>query len=225
MGHDHLEPRIGLEHAAEDQMADRDGRGQGISDHVDEIVVREPAAVAVAARMHEDHHAELSLPRARALGVDAPALWAIFALGALPQRRAPSRAWRASTGVATTRPRAGSPTRSISISSRSASPTCGYRGIPASIWRPGTSTTTPCGRAETARCWWTAGRSSSSISTGCAALRPSSGTHRRANPARRSAASCGPRFMRPTSPPWRALKAPLLLRGGGLWIIAKKVLS
>src|SRR6185437_10169161 len=54
MGHADLEPRIGIEHAAEDEMADRDRRVQGIADDVDEVMVAEAASLAEAVGMHED---------------------------------------------------------------------------------------------------------------------------------------------------------------------------
>ena len=59
MRDDDLEPRIGVEHAAEDQMMHRHRGIERIADHVDEVVVAEAAPFGEAARMHEDEDAEL----------------------------------------------------------------------------------------------------------------------------------------------------------------------
>src|SRR5271169_4903872 len=71
MGDDELKVGMGMQNAAKDQMMDGDGRIERIADHIDQIMVHEPARLRKAGRVHEDQHAELFDPRedlAEALG-------------------------------------------------------------------------------------------------------------------------------------------------------------
>src|ERR1700730_6711698 len=59
MGDADLEARIGVEHAAENEMAHRHGAVERVADDVDEIMVGEAAPFGEAVGMQEDEHPEL----------------------------------------------------------------------------------------------------------------------------------------------------------------------
>ena len=59
MRDDELEVGVRVQHAAEYQMMNRDGRIERVADHIDQIMVSKAARLREAGRMHEDQHAQL----------------------------------------------------------------------------------------------------------------------------------------------------------------------
>ncbi len=74
VGDAELQARVGVQHSAEDQVTDSDGRFQRVADQVVEIVLRQALAVGEAQRVHEDEDAQLFGRREE---------WAVLRIGQL----------------------------------------------------------------------------------------------------------------------------------------------